>query len=220
MNRIRSAARKYASLGWKVFPIAPESKEPPIKGWREKATDDPATIDQWFGDGDKRNLGIATGKPSGFWVLDVDPAPDGEDPLEAFELQHGKLPDTVVQLTPSGGRHYLFRMPADGTDIRNGANVLLHVDVRGTGGYILADPSTLRTRHGLMGYYWEESSKPGELEIAEAPPALLALVQKNVPRSEEQTKGPVTSTPRVAAETLLNQALTRAQREGRNNAGF
>jgi hypothetical protein len=54
------------------------------------------------------NIGIATGQPSGFFVLDVDGA-DGEASLRKLEEQHSPLPVTIEALTGKG-RHCYFRV--------------------------------------------------------------------------------------------------------------
>src|SRR5262249_47682849 len=54
-----------------------------------------------------RNIGIATGAMSGFWVLDIDPG--GEDHLGRLEAEHGKLPPTRKVITGSAGRHLWFK---------------------------------------------------------------------------------------------------------------
>ena len=54
------------------------------------------------------NIGIATGAPTGFFALDVDPKNGGKDNLAKLKAEHGDLPDTVEQVT-GGGWHYLFK---------------------------------------------------------------------------------------------------------------
>jgi putative DNA primase/helicase len=76
-------------------------------------------------------VGIATGAASDLAVADVD-GDAGAESLRALERQHGPLPDTVVSLTGSGGRHFLFRHP-DGS-VPNTVGVWPGLDVRGDGG--------------------------------------------------------------------------------------
>src|SRR5262249_12553200 len=84
------------------------------------------------------NIGVATGKPSGIFVVDVDGV-DAEAELRKLEAQHGALPPTIEVIT-ARGRHVYFKMPA--APIRNSAGKLgPGLDIRATGGYVLAPPS-------------------------------------------------------------------------------
>lgn len=128
-------ARHYASLGWKVFPCRERGKVPACSGGclSAVAADE---FDALFHGKASCNYGIATGTASGVWVLDVDGA-DGEAALAKLEAKNGRLPATFTVSTGSGGRHLYFRMPACG-DVRNTQRLAgLHIDVRGSGGYVI-----------------------------------------------------------------------------------
>lgn len=174
-------ALKYAALGWAVLPLYGLSagrctcgdancKSPGKHPHRElvphgvhDASKDEARVRDWFTRVPGANIGIATGAPSGFDALDVDPRNGGDDTLADAERKHGKLPDTALQLTGGGGYHYLLahdpavrlRSPGRG------------IDVKSTGGYIVAEPSS----HVSGGTYaWEGSADPTEGHpIAPAP---------------------------------------------------
>jgi putative DNA primase/helicase len=81
------------------------------------------------------NVGIATGRRSGIFVLDVD-GEIGKASLRELKAQHGPLPKTVTVKTGKG-RHYYFR--CDGARVPNRVG---HpgkgIDVRGDGGYVVA----------------------------------------------------------------------------------
>jgi hypothetical protein len=94
----------------------------------------------WWRRTPSANIGIATGAPAGFWVLDVD-GEEAEAALAALEAQHGALPVTVQQQT-GRGRHLCFRWDPAGPEMRNRSKVGgAAIDVRGNGGYIVAPPS-------------------------------------------------------------------------------
>ena len=60
----------FASQGFKVFPLKKWSKEPLIRGWQEKATNDLNTILEWAQSYPNSNYGVITGQ--GFFVIDFD----------------------------------------------------------------------------------------------------------------------------------------------------
>lgn len=79
------------------------------------------------------NVGIATGRPSGFWALDV-------DDLTALEALPFRLP-APLQRTGSGGLHFLFALPPDFDPSNSAGRLPKGIDVRGTGGQIVVPPS-------------------------------------------------------------------------------
>lgn len=96
----------------------------------------------------RANVGIVTGPDSGIWVLDIDPAHDGNLSLAALEMEHGALPKTYTARTGSGGLHFYFDLAGVDFDLNNatgakGANPKFPrgMDVRGRGGFVVAPPS-------------------------------------------------------------------------------
>ena len=71
-DTLLNAALAYAAAGLAVLPLNPRSKEPATKRSFYDATTNPVTIRRFWRVTD-RNIGIATGAVSGFWVLDIDP---------------------------------------------------------------------------------------------------------------------------------------------------
>lgn len=182
-------ALRYAAMGWPVLPLhfikpgggcscgdahltTPNSigKHPHhalVPHGVHDASADENKVREWFTRIPNANIGIATGAPSGFDVLDVDPRNGGDDTLAEVERVHGKLPDTALALTGGGGYHYLFRH--DGSRVRSPGR---GIDVKSTGGYIVVEPSG----HASGGTYaWEGSADPTEgCAIADAPAWLRA----------------------------------------------
>lgn len=183
------AALWYVRLGCAVFPVAPGTKVP-LSGSHgvHDATTEEAQLRAWWTANPDAGIGIATGAASGFDVLDVDAGKGGVETLAGLERTHGSLPATVEQLTPHGGRHLLFKHVAG---LKNRANLpgAPGLDVRTTGGYIVAWPSRLTGE--ARGYEWEAAHHPDETKVATWPESLLGLVPK-------RETGP-SSTPRVAA---------------------
>lgn len=170
------AAMGYAAKGWRVIPITPGKKHPGINGWQNAATTDLSLIDQWWTTNPDDGVGIATGPASGIFVLDVDITDNkrGDDTLEDLELTYGTLPPTVECITGSGGRHIYFAYPP-GVEIRNDAGRKLGpgLDIRGTGGQVLAPPTIHPNGHP---YTWETEGDPDDTDVADAPGWLIALL--------------------------------------------
>jgi Bifunctional DNA primase/polymerase, N-terminal/Primase C terminal 1 (PriCT-1) len=136
-NGLCNAALYYAELGYQVFPCAPGGKVPLTSHGFKDATTDADRIEAWWKEHPAANIAVTT---EGLLVIDVDGAdnPWPGDPARAQELARGP-----VSLTPSGGRHYVFRQPT-GRACRNTAGrVAPGVDTRADGGYIVVPPSVV-----------------------------------------------------------------------------
>jgi hypothetical protein len=163
MTLAASAQWLAEEMGLPVFPCDDQKRPMTAHGFRD-ATRDPETIRRAFARA--AMIGIPTGEESGFFVLDLD-VKNGARGLEWLAAHESRLPQTRRHSTRSGGIHLLFAMPA-GRAIRNSASrVGPGVDVRGTGGYIIAPPS--------IGYDVVDAST-----IAPAPAWLLDLIDPPV----------------------------------------
>lgn len=173
----------YARRGWRVIPIPPGKKFPEgISRWQERATNDPELVEQWWQQHPDHGVGIATGAETGLWVLDVD---DYESYRE-LEKRYEPLPDTLTTITGSGGLHFYYKWPTDGTVIRNNASTRLGpgLDVRGDGGFVVAPPSVHPN-----GKQYEWDAGQGD-DPVDAPRWLIDLVCE---RPYEPTPSPMTN---------------------------
>lgn len=152
-------------------PCPHAGKHPVAGGWTQGAPLSSADAwGIWVEDNPHYNIGIRTGVPSGFFAVDVELA--GLPELAELLAIRGGFPRTRVHATGGGGRHYLFRMPH--CDVRNNQRKLgTYIDVRGTGGMIVAPPS----RSGKGGYTVEDDAP-----IVDAPPWLLEWLSSQQPR--------------------------------------
>jgi len=116
------------------------------------------------------NLAIATGE--NIVVLDVDPPKGGDESLEALKAKYGKLPETPQVLTGYGWQFY-FRQPVGITVPCSTGAIAPGIDVRGTGGYVVAPPSTHISGRR---YAWEWQSRIDEIPLAEPPDWLFELM--------------------------------------------
>ncbi|MEU6220534.1 bifunctional DNA primase/polymerase [Streptomyces sp. NPDC047022] len=103
--------------------------------------------------------------------LDTKSGTDSSAALRELALRHlFTIPETVVVLTPSGGRHLWLSGPPDVVVPNSASRLAPGIDIRGAGGYLVGPGS--RTAHGLYGM------APGTAHLAPAPcpPALLRLL--------------------------------------------
>ena len=179
MTAFLRAALKLANRGLRVFPCRPHDKRPATAHGVKDATIDPGAIERWWRQEPNFNIGVATGAVSGIMVVDVDDI-DAEAELKKLEDQNGALPATVETVT-ARGRHLFFKWPE--RDVRNSAGKIAPgVDVRGTGGYIVAPPSL---HPSGKRYCWSVDSAD---TIATAPEWLLDKIT-----SPAEVTGPATA---------------------------
>ncbi|MET8772520.1 bifunctional DNA primase/polymerase [Streptomyces sp. NPDC004658] len=139
------------------------------------ASTDPVRIRELFAAAPwATGYGIACGLPPYHLIgvdLDTKSGTDSTAALRELALRHlFPIPETVVVLTPSGGRHLWLTGPSD-TVVPNSAGRLAPgIDIRGAGGYLVGPGS--RTDHGVY------TAAPGTAGLAPAPcpPSLLRLL--------------------------------------------
>lgn len=222
-------ALSYLDLGWAIFPLhSPYNglcscgrgdchspgKHPRTKQGVLDASTDKNRIREWWQEWPEANVGLATGAPSGVWVLDLD-TPDADRGIIAATGE--PLPNTVAVIT-GRGRHLYFKMPPL-LNITNRAAIVPGVDVRGTGGYVVAPPSI--HPNGTR-YQWDAEAAE---EATYASPELLDLVLKEPPKKIEVASPKVSlrgmeSRHRSYLEGALKRAAESVQYagEGQRNA--
>src|SRR5215831_9927816 len=172
-----AAAPAYARSGLAVFP-APRGHKMSYKaarfcgGRRWGATKDEDEIRRDWAKWPEANVCIVTGAESGIFVVETDTPEghrvDGEKVLASLIERFGSWPETRQAISPTGSRHYYWRMPDNGSVVRNSTATLgPGIDVRGNGGMVLAPPSV---KDGSR-YRWFNQAL-----IRNAPEWLLALV--------------------------------------------
>jgi hypothetical protein len=160
-------ARALAEKGLAVFPCMPRDKRPATKHGLKDATTDPIEIEAWWQRDPNYNVAVATGAVSGVFVIDID-GPDAEAELRKLEAQHGDVPSTVESIT-ARGRHLFFKSPE--RPLRNSAGkIATGIDVRATGGYVIAPPSI---HPSGKRYCWSVDSATS---FAAAPDWLLSMI--------------------------------------------
>lgn len=196
-NPLLEAILTYAGRGWAVFPVyevtdqgecacrradcKDRGKHPRTEHGAKDATTDEATIRSWWSKWPNANVAIATGARSGLIVLDIDPRHQGDESLRAVEARYGELPKTPRAKSGSGGEHIYLQHPGPAHTVRNaqGLGGFTGLDLKGDGGYIIADPS----RHASGQHYrWKRASHPDLRAVAPAPLWVLDLAR--APSSE------------------------------------
>ena len=165
--------------GLSIFPCQIRGKEPACARGCMDATTELDRITGWWGQISNLNIGLATGKPSGLFVVDVDDD-TGRRSLAGLEAKHGKLPPTISAIT-GRGEHLYFKLGKH--DVRNSAGLLgPGLDVRGTGGYVLLPPSIHPSGRA---YAWSVDSTD---DYAAAPDWLYELLKGPVPNGGAKGK--------------------------------
>ncbi|WAU85990.1 bifunctional DNA primase/polymerase [Streptomyces sp. Qhu-G9] len=109
--------------------------------------------------------------------LDTKSGTDSSAALRELALRHlFTIPETVVVLTPSGGRHLWLSGPPDVVVPNSAGRLAPGIDIRGAGGYLVGPGS--RTEHGVYG------TVPGTAHLAPAPcPTSLLRILMPPPRT-------------------------------------
>jgi hypothetical protein len=212
-------------MGWPVLPVhsfidgcctcgdkncRSPGKHPLTASGVKDASTDNAVIRRWLEETEnKANIGIATG--NGLLVLDVDAKSGGLVSLAAWEDRFGKLPLTPTVETGGGGRHFYFCHPNDLT-IGNKTGIAPGIDIRGTGGYVVAPPSTHSTGNP---YRWKT---PENTPVSPVPPWLLGMLVTPPIRgsiSPDASAGPVLRVRLPACDLADAPGVGEGQRHGR-----
>lgn len=168
------AALEYVEQGLAVVPITVGEKKPSISKWTSQYFTTPEQVAGWWGKNPNQGVGIVTGAASsGVFVLDLDrhkEDADGAELAKKWQDEHGAFPETWTVITGSGGTHLYFR---GDVSLANSANEFLGVDVRATGGFAVAPPTT----HPATGAAYEWSISPDDMEVAEANDSVLAFIE-------------------------------------------
>ena len=157
-NALLDAALEYQRAGLHVIPVEPRGKRPILESWREYVERQPteAEVRAWWKTTPDANVALLMGR--GMFALDVD-GDEGWLALEATGIDLEGLPFVSTQ----NGAHFYFR-----GDAANAVGVLPKVDVRGSGGYVVAPPSVHSS-----GRNYEWIGRTPNLPLAAPPPPLL-----------------------------------------------
>ena len=189
-------AMALARMGFRVFPVFPiisekkYTKVPALLSWQDLATTDEATLQHWWSGTcqvtNKKDrtwtipnnsaIGILT---TDYIVIDVDVKHvDAAGSLNTL-IKNLALPKTLVNVTPTGGRHLIYSTPAP---VQNRTKWYPGIDIRGDRGYIVG-PGSMRDGEP---YHWHDVTVP----IAPAPAALVVALTVPSPAPQAQQSNP------------------------------
>ncbi|MFI5978649.1 bifunctional DNA primase/polymerase [Streptomyces sp. NPDC051452] len=139
------------------------------------ASTDPVRIRELFAAAPwATGYGIACGLPPYRLIgvdLDTKTGTDASVALRELALRHlFGIPETVVVLTPSGGRHLWLTGPRDVVVPNSAGRLAPGIDIRGAGGYLVGPGS--RTDHGV----YATAPDTARLAPAACPSSLLRLL--------------------------------------------
>lgn len=162
-------ALAWAHRGWRVFPLAPNSKtQPLISKWQDRATTDADLIREWWFEWPDANIGGLCGED--WLVVDVDirDGKQGIESLERLQADYQELAPSLEHSTPSGGWHCIYRKPANWgvTSKMQDFAGYADIDVQVGGAYIVLPPS--RTPEGAYAVKTARPIADGPLWLVDA----------------------------------------------------
>ncbi|MGB4777482.1 bifunctional DNA primase/polymerase [Microbacterium sp.] len=122
-----------ARAGIRVHPT--REKRPILAKPLDGATTDAATIAKWWTEYPDALPGFYPGQ-NGLVVVDVDEKPGKPSGSASLREAGHELPDTWSYPTPSGGRHYVYRVP-EGIELAPRDAFLPGVDLRAGNGNVV-----------------------------------------------------------------------------------
>lgn len=219
MSTLRAAV-SYCARGWPVLPLWPlrdgrcacrdagacdwPGKHPACAGGVTAATLDVMRVVRFWGAFEARHgaaphVGVATG--GGLLVVDLDARHFGDETWR--RLVDGRAPVETVESLTGNGRHLWFSLEGLGRVPSSVGRLGPGVDVRASGGYVVAPPSAHVSGRA---YLWEASSDPTEgVALARAPSWLVELARVPAPRGAAARVAPGD----VIAQGGRNDALAR-----------
>lgn len=182
-RELLATALKYRGRGWRIMPLkrgeGDRIKHPAIDGWSRNCVlrseirlGLEETIRRWWaGEYAGANIGICAGPDSGIVVLDLD-GPEAEAIIAGFPILMGP------QVQTGKGRHLYFSYPTDGSNIPSINGLRPKIDVKASGGYLVAPPSIHPSGRQ---YAWVEGTE--YLPLPEIPAWLMGWISEHTSRT-------------------------------------
>lgn len=194
----------YHKLGFSLIKLGKNAKVP-IDKWTENHIKDKQVWLKWLSEGN--NLGCPAGEINKITVIDIDVkteiSPEVKQERDELICLLEKSA-TLTQITPTGGKHYIFQYDSDIPQLQRNVNSkrkidLMSIDIRNKGGYIVVAPSQLNNNR----YYWLDLNAEIKLIPEELKQKLLNFI-----KTENQN---------VVIEPKVEEVKIVKEGEGRNN---
>lgn len=159
MSNWETIKKLYIDNNIKIFPVVENGKTPLISDWLNECSSDYFQNLYWYTNSKNCNFGLPA-TPNNLFILDLDVHDENKNGIESFkrllsdvfnfpfDVDINDVCATLIQQTPSGGIHIIYKSDDELKDVLNGANVFkdyLGIDIR-TQGFIVAEPSTINNK--------------------------------------------------------------------------
>ena len=186
----------YVNKGLMIFPVIKNGKTPIIQQWQKECSSNYMQILYWIEHSRDCNWGMPA-TPNNLFIIDLDRHDVDKDGVVNFEKLLSDIGvdkcETLIQKTPSGGLHYIFKSDDDLKNVSNSSNIFENysgIDCR-SDGYIVVNPSTIN------GNCYEFIN---DLEPQKMPKKLKDYILNNVGTKTEKRKTPYIK-PKDVVET-------------------
>ena len=202
----------YIDRHLKIFPIVNNEKTPLINAWQRDCSCDYFQVLYWFANCKDCNWGLPASE-NDLFILDLDVHDCNKNGIESFNailndiydvgftIDFNDMCDTLIQKTPSGGIHIIFKTDEDLKKVLNNSNVFKNypgIDIR-TSGYVVVEPSTINDN-----VYEFTNDKT----IKEMDPSLKEFILNNVICKDDVTKEPYKKPTSVECGDRDNQLFS------------
>lgn len=201
MNKWETINNLYISKGLKIFPVKENEKTPRISLWNIDCSGDLYQVLYYYENNKEGNWGLPC-KENNLFVLDLDRHDDKKNGIKNFEKLCSDLnievPNTLIQETPSLGKHYIFKSDDDLKQVNGTANAFNNypgIDIRNSN-YIVVEPSQI---NGKL-YKFINTIDPQPM-----PQELKQYILENVGTKEERKKSQYTKPKEVYKGDRDNQ---------------
>jgi len=177
MSKWSFIKNNYIDKGLKIFPVIPNKKTPMIEAWQDDCSNDYFQILYWYNTDNNINIGLPA-TPNGLFILDLDVHDENKNGVDNFKKLINNISDltididiedycdTLIQKTPSGGLHIIYKTNERLENVVNNSNIFKDypgIDCR-TQGYIVVEPSHIDDNYYKFINNKDISDMPKELE--------------------------------------------------------
>lgn len=170
-NKWDILTKLYINRGLKIFPVIANGKTPAIQMWQKDCSSNSLQVLYWLENNKNGNWGLPA-TPNNLFIIDLDVHDIDKNGIKFFEKLccdidlKGEQFDTLIQTTPSGGKHLIYKSDEDLSAIANGSNVFKDypgIDFR-TDGYIVVEPSIINNKEYRFFNNIEPQAMPQKLK--------------------------------------------------------